>query len=478
MKETRLRRQRFIIFVLAGTFLLLISARSSAQPRGKKWGPRPAAVVLSPVVEREIQSQITSIGTVEAELSTTVSAEIQGLTEEFALKEGDRVEKGKTVLVRLKNSGRRIDLAEAQASYRRAAAQLEKLRKGLRREEIEEVRAQLKEKKALMQKYQRDMERAGELLRSKIINLSEYNRTESDYLAAKYQAQRLEQSLRLAEMGPREEDIAAQEAETQKQKANLDRMKDELEKTVIRAPVSGFITKKHLEVGQWIQRGGRVAEIINIDTVLVQSGIQEKHISKVNVGDRALVTVDAYPGKTFKGRVRHIIPQADVASRTFPVKIQVANPDYMLKAGMFARVALFYGPKRPALMVPKDALSRLGVRAQVFVADNGRARLVRVKTGRVLGGYVEILEGKVAKGDRVIVTGNESLRDRGPVIVRAIRTPDGKVIPVKTPGRRGPPGKGPANKWSGRPGGRWSKDGQRNRSKPSGGPDKQSPPSK
>lgn len=410
-----------------------------AQPPGKKrkWGPPPASVMLTPVIEKNIRNQITSIGTIEAQLATTVSSEIQGLTKDFKLQEGSRIKKGETILVRLKSSGRKIDLAEAQAAHRRALSHLEKARRGKRPEEIEEVRAQLKERKALMQKYERDLERASELLRNKIINLSEYNRTESDFLAAKYQVQRLEQSLQLAEMGERREDIEAQEAEVQKHKANLDRMRDELAKTIIRAPISGFITKKHVEVGQWIQRGGKVADIINIDTVLVRTGIQEKDISNIKVGDLATITVDAYQGQTFKGKVRDIIPQADIASRSFPVKIEVENPRFQLKAGMFARVTLFYGTKKPAIMVPKDALNQLGLRAHVFVVHQGNARLVPVKTGRTVKSYIEIIEGRLAKGARVIVRGNETLRDRSKVIVRAIRTVDGKMIAVKAQGSRG-----------------------------------------
>ena len=467
-----MRSRTCLTAIAVGTVVLISSADLSAQPPAKKrsWGPPPVSVVLSPVVETKIRSQITSIGTVEAQLATTVSAEIQGLTEEFKLQEGNRVEKGKTVLVRLKNSGMRIDLAEARAAYRRASAQLKKVRRGKRQEEIEEVRAQLKERKALMQKYERDLERASELLRSKIINLSEYNRTESDFLAAKYQVQRLDQSLLLAEMGERREDIEAQEAEVQRQKANLDRMKDELDKSIIRAPISGFITQKHVEVGQWIQRGGQVAEIVNIDTVLVRTGIREKDIRHVTVGDSAVITVDAYPAETFHGKVRDIIPQADVASRSFPVKIEIKNPEFLLKGGMFARVTLFYGPRRPARMVPKDALSQLGLRAHVFTVDKGSSRLVPVKTGRTVGSYVEIVEGKLSKEDRVIVTGNETLRNRARVMVRAIRTPDGKVIAVKARGP-GAPGGG----WSGKPGGPkggWSgkREGQKWGGKPDGAP--------
>ena len=97
--------------------------------------------------------------------------------------------------------------------------------------------------------------------------------------------------------------------------------------------------------------------------------------------------------------------KADVASRSFPVKIEIENPKFQLKGGMFARVTLFYGPSRPARMVPKDALSQLGLRAHVFTVDKGSARLVPVKTGRTVESYVEIIEGKLSKGDRVIVTG-------------------------------------------------------------------------
>ena len=414
------------LIVVASLFVLTLTS-TSAQPPGKKrkWGPPPTSVVLAPVIKKNISNQITSIGTVEAQLSTTVSSEIQGLTKEFKLQEGSRIRKGKTILVRLKNSGRKIDLAEAKAAHRRALSLLEKVRRGKRLEEIEEVRAQLKERKALMQKYERDLERASELLRNKIINLSEYNRTESDFLAAKYQVQRLEQSLRLAEMGERREDIEAQEAEVQKHRANLDRMRDELAKTIIRAPISGFITKKHVEVGEWIQRGGKVADIINIDTVLVRTGIREKEISHVKVGNQAIITVDAYPGQTFQGKVRDIIPQADIASRSFPVRIEVENASFQLKAGMFARVTLFYGTKKPALKVQKDALNQLGIRAHVFVVHQGSAKLVPVKTGRIVKSYIEIVEGGLSQGTRVIVRGNETLRDRSRIIVRGIRTADG-----------------------------------------------------
>jgi multidrug efflux pump subunit AcrA (membrane-fusion protein) len=413
---------------------------------GQAPGFPPTSVLVSPVEEREISSQIEVIGTVEAQLATTLSAETAGLAERFDLREGDFVEQEKALVVQLKQTDREINLAEADASHRNALVTLEKLRRGLRPEEIEERRAELNEKKALMDRYARDLEQAEKLVRSKVINLSEYNQTESNYLTAKFQHERATQTLRLAELGPREEDIQAQEAEVQRQKANLDRVREELRKTSLYSPISGFITRKYVEVGQWIAAGGQVVDIINIDQVLVRTGVLERYISQIQVGDRALVTVDAYPDQTFEGEVKHIVPEADRASRAFPVTIEIPNADYALKPGMFARVTIFYGPKGTALLVPKDAVVSEGSRSFLFLAEDSQARLFDISPGRVVGGFIEIKNGALSEGQRVIVTGNESLQDQSPVIVRGERRPDGSVIPV------GGGGPGPGGETSPRPG--------------------------
>jgi RND family efflux transporter MFP subunit len=117
--------------------------------------------------------------------------------------------------------------------------------------------------------------------------------------------------------------------------------------------------------------------------------------------------------------VKHIIPQADLASRTFPVKIEVANtPDTILKAGMFARVTLRPGAAQTTLFVPKDAVVRRAAEQVVFVVQEGKARLVPIKTGRAQEGTVEVVDGQLKAGDTVVVTGNEALQDQAAVLVK------------------------------------------------------------
>ncbi|RMF87486.1 MAG: HlyD family efflux transporter periplasmic adaptor subunit, partial [Nitrospinota bacterium] len=285
----------------------------------------PVSVVVSKVVEQPIVGTLKTVGTVEPLITTTLSAEIAGLVERFDLHAGEYVEKNKTVICQLRNTSLRISLREAEAMLARARAEAEKLKRGLRPEEVAERRARVKEREALLKKFADDLERAKNLFQKRVISRSDYIQAESNYLAATAQLEQATQQFRLAEQGTRKEDIAAAEAEVQRMQANVDRIREDLRKTTIRSPISGFLVRKYLEVGQWVERGGKVAEIIDLETVLVRVGVNERDIRHLAVGDRAVLTVDAYPEEEFQGKIRYIIPQADPTSRNFPVQIAVQN---------------------------------------------------------------------------------------------------------------------------------------------------------
>jgi RND family efflux transporter MFP subunit len=371
------------------------------------------------VVEQAVATEIEVVGTVEPHLATTLSTEIAGLTLRFDLREGDVVQQGKTVVAQLKATDLELALAEAEAELARARETARKLKRGLRPEEIEEKRAEVQERKTWVDKYARDLERAKSMRARDIASVSEYDLAESTYLAAKAQYERTMQALRVAELGPRQEDVAAAEAEVQRLEAKARRLRDDVQKTTIRSPVSGFITQRYTEVGQWLERGSKVADLADLRVVLIRIPIHEKDISRVRVGDEATIALDALPNRPFTGYVKHIIPQADAASRTFPVKIEVPNTaDYILKAGMFARVRLRTGTPQPSVFVPKDAIVRQPDRLVVFVVQADKALLVPIKTGRTYDGLIEVLEGGLQPGDTVVVTGNESLRDQATVMIR------------------------------------------------------------
>jgi multidrug efflux pump subunit AcrA (membrane-fusion protein) len=382
----------------------------------------PVPVVVETVIEQRVASAVEVVGTVEPQLTTTLSAEIAGLTQRFDLRDGDFVQEGTTIVAQLKSIDLELALAEAEAELAKARAELTKLRRGLRPEEIAEKRAELQEKQAWVEKYAKDVERTKSLVARDMISVSEFNQAEANYLAAKAQYERAQRSLRVAELGFRQEEIAAAEAEVQRLQTKAQRLREDLQKTVIRSPVSGFITQRYTEVGQWLERGGKVIDIVDLATVFVRVPVHERDIRHIRVGDEAVVILDAFPGRTFTGRVKHIIPQADLASRTFPVKIEVPNtPDSAMKAGMFARVTLRSGPAQPSIFVPKDAVVRRGSAQVVFVVTNATAHMVLVHTGRTHEGLIEVVEGQLTPGDTVVITGNELLQDQMAVVTKPTR---------------------------------------------------------
>ncbi len=181
------------------------------------------------------------------------------------------------------------------------------------------------EKKAWVEKYAKDVERTKALVTRDMVSVSEFNQAEANYLAAKAQYERMVRSLRVAELGFRQEEIAAAEVEVQRLQAKVQRLREDVQKTFIRSPVSGFITHRYAEVGQWVEWGGKLADIIDLTSVLVGVPVHERDLRLVRAGDEAVVSFDALPGRTFRGRVKYIMPQADLASHTFPVKISGAG---------------------------------------------------------------------------------------------------------------------------------------------------------
>lgn len=409
-----LRQRAFDIWAVLALMVTLPMLTYAGQGAS---GPIP--VVVGTVTAQQVATEVEVVGSVEPQLTTTLSTEIAGSTQHFDLREGDFVQKGTTVVAQLKATELTLAVNEAEAELTKARADLTKLKRGLRQEEIDEKRAEVAEKKAWVEKYAKDVERTKSLVTRDMISMSEFDQAEANSLAAKAQYERALRSLRVAELGFRQEEIAAAEAEVQRLQAKVQRLRDDVQKTVIRAPVSGFITNRYAEVGQWVERGGKVADIIDLAAVLVRVPVHERDIRLVHVGDQAVVTLDALPNRTFTGRVKYITPQADLASRTFPVKIEVLNtPDTAIKAGMFARGILRVGATQPAVFVPKDAVVRRASGQVVFVVEDAKARMVPIKTGRTHEGLIEAVEGQLRPGDSVVITGNEMLQDQMAVVTK------------------------------------------------------------
>jgi len=180
----------------------------------------------------------------------------------------------------------------------------------------------------------------------------------------------------------------------------LDETRRVVDAVVFRAPVSGFVVEKMAVKGLHVMPGQSLYKVSDISVVWVEADVYESELAAVKVGDAATVTVDAYPGELFTGRVIYIYPYLDDKTRTNKVRVQLTNRGGRLKPGMYAHVDL-KSRGRSGLVVPTNAVLDSGTEQVVFIAQgDGRFQPQKVRIGRRLGDSTEILDGLKA-GDQV-----------------------------------------------------------------------------
>jgi membrane fusion protein (multidrug efflux system) len=190
-----------------------------------------------------------------------------------------------------------------------------------------------------------------------------------------------------------------------------------LAKTEIKAPFSGVIGLRSVSVGDYVKEGADIVNLESIDLLKVDFRVPEVYMRQVKAGQALQVTLDAYPGKTFEGRVFAVNPLLDAAGRAVVIRAQVKNADASLRPGMFARVRLITSESADSLVVPEQALVPQGTEQFVFRVVDGRAVRVRVEVGQRRDGKAEVVTG-LAAGDVVVAAGQQRLRDGVPVAVR------------------------------------------------------------
>jgi len=213
----------------------------------------------------------------------------------------------------------------------------------------------------------------------------------------------------------------------QKYKASYDSTKQQLEQAVaaeklsrkrfsdatLRAPTSGYVSKRLIEAGDTASAGRPVFEIVQMEPVEVNAGVPETDVHLVKVGQDVEIAVPALPGKSFRGKVRLINVSADPATRTYMTRITVTNPELLLRVGMVAEATIRGKRTTSMVTLPGDAVVRDPQGAtQVFVyyPDQKRVYAKRVEIGAATNTNVEIKSG-LAGDELIVLAGQTKLRD-------------------------------------------------------------------
>jgi len=354
----------------------------------------------------------TLVGTVYASRISDVASEIAGIVTGMPIRQGDRVEAG-GLLCKLDDEALSYRLAEERAGLETRRARHEELLAGTRKEELTRLKALRDESVAEFERWKFEMDRITRLYETHDANEKEFKDTRSEYLAAERRKIATDAMYEEAVAGPRKETIAQAAYEVAAQEAVANRLASDVRKTAILAPFTGYIVKRYTEVGEWIQAGGDVVQLADLTTALVRADAPEAILPYLTIGAEARVWIDAL-GRSFPGTIKHVIPAANLAARTFPVDVEVDNTEGVLAGGQFARVTVPAGAQGQVVAVPKDAIAERDGVTYVGVVMPGHdggttGMLVPVVRGADVDDWVTITSGTIAPGQRVIIRGNERL---------------------------------------------------------------------
>ncbi len=318
-------------------------------------GTSPVAVmVLQP---GSLDLTVETTGVIRSKYEIPITPEIAGRISGKDRDVGDAVHKG-DVILRLDPEPYDLALLQAEASYRSAQTTCEQAR--------------------------RDYERAVQLRRSEDISQYELETAELAKRTAEATLQSAEAALKLAQRNAR--------------------------LTRITSPIDGVVAALKAQIGQQVVPGTPLGTVVSRDSLEIEVDVSDRFVVLIRRGDEVELTVTAYPQRSFTGRVRSVGSAGMNLAKSFPILIDVNNPNGLLMPGMIARVSILYERRRNALIIPRDALVLGAESPEVFIVQGKRAYSRGVELGPGQGERV-IVESGLSAGDTLVVRGQNVLRD-------------------------------------------------------------------
>jgi len=234
-------------------------------------------------------------------------------------------------------------------------------------------------------------------------------------------------------------ELDAAESKFRRLTAVVDQMRSNIRKKAIVAPFDGQLGIRQVNIGQMINSGQPVVPLQSLDPVFADFALPQQYFSKLSQGLEIRVTTDAMPGRVFTGKLTAVNSMVDVATRNVMVQATLANPDHVLRPGMFAKVEVVLPEKERALVIPGSAISYAPFGDSVFVIEKKKdpktgkesqeIRQQFVRVGEARGDLVSITNG-LKVGETVVGTGVFKLRNGMAVTINNDLAPKPQVNPT------------------------------------------------
>ena len=443
MNKVYFNKQTVFIFIVVGLMLNACSSSKAENANNSNANNAPTIVdvTTTQAVVQNIPTYFEATGTLASDAQTDVAPTVGGKIVQVNFDIGSYVQKG-SVLVQLDDRDARIKLEQANAQVQQAESnvnqaksQVEQAKANVRQVQsqlglqdggtfdINQV-AEVKTAKVALDLAEKELTRAERLVETGDIAKTIYDqrKAQRDQAAAQYQAAlnggnqrfsaiRVAQSqVDTAQAAVKTAQAAADAARTQTETA-----KKAISDAVIFAPISGYVSERVADVGEFVSTNQKVATILRTSVLRLKIDVPEQSIGKISVGQSVSAQVSAYPDRNFAGTVVRVAPNINATSRVLTVEAEIENGDGLLKPGQFATVRVTQAKPEPAVMIPASAVRTDGDNNKIFVIKDGVAREQQVQLGLLENNLIEIKQG-VQEGETVATNNLDKLGDG--VIVR------------------------------------------------------------
>ena len=403
--------------------------------------PTTVDVQTAKAVVQNIPTYFEATGNLASDAQTDVAPTVGGKIVTVNFDIGSYVQKG-AVLVQLDDRDARIRLEQANAQVEQAISQVRQaqanvdqaiatLRQTQARLNVKdgesfdiETFSQVRSINAQLELAEKELQRAIRLLETGDIARTIYDQRKSQRDALLGQ---LAEARSNAAVAVKAIDTARAQVDTARTvvgnaraavvtaQTQTDTARKAIADAVIYAPISGYISERTADVGEFASTNTKVATILRTSVLRLKIDVPEQSIGKVSVGQSVSIQTSAYPDRNFAGTIVRFAPNVNATSRVLSVEAEVENGNGLLKPGQFATVRITQSKPEPAVMIPASAVKTVGDNSQVFVIKDGVAEERQVQLGLLENDLIEIKQG-VQEGETVATNNVEKLGDG--VIVR------------------------------------------------------------
>ena len=429
-------RDKKVLIFLAAAILAAVVATEGCGSRAAvnvnaNTQPVTIDVTTAQAVVKTIPTYFEATGNLAGDEQTDVAPAVAGKIVQVNFDVGSYVQKG-SVLVRLDDRDARIRIEQAQAQVEQQKKALDQAVAGLRQAQVRlgvkdgetfdiATFSQVKSITAQLVLAEKELQRSQKLFETGDVSRStlDQRRSQRDALIGQLDEARSNAAVAVKAINSAEATVASAKTAISGAKTQVDQAQKSLIDTVIYAPISGYISERIADPGEYISPSApnaKIATIVRTSTLRLKIDVPEASISKVAVGQGISLQTTAYPDRTFAGTVARILPGLNTTARTLTVEAEVPNGEGLLKPGQFAVVRITQSKPENAVMIPASAIKVEGDINKVYVVKDGAAREHIVQVGLLENGLIQAKQG-VVEGETVATSNVNTLFDG--VLVRA-----------------------------------------------------------